>query len=144
MTTQNNQKEYYRLYIDELGTASTKDLTSEVYILSDCSVKRSECANLKIWADQIKFKYWGRTDIVWHSNEMGHKKNHDIEEQIADLFAYAAKIKYRSQMTGKPPSGDYEQMIVELLDKKIFTVPTGAGREKARLFKEVDPFLIIP
>ena len=267
MSQPNTQKEYYCLYIDELGTASPKDLNSEVYVLSGCSVKRSECINLKTWADQIKFKYWGRTDIVWHSHEIGRKKNefaiftdsyiyekfladlkdfllfskykmffivvdknkarsagwddkkvhkdttaflirnfllillttdskgeiiieassvskdvhlmnslnyflsgglpklgitnedvqntltsvsfvtkknHDIEEQIADLFAYAAKIKYQSVATGKSPKGDYEKMMVEILDKKVFAVPTGAKRGKAKLFKEVDPFLIIP
>lgn len=267
MSQPNSQKEYYRLYIDELGTASTKDFTSDVYILAGCSVKRSECINLKTWADQIKFKYWGRTDIIWHSHEIGRKKNefaiftdpyilksfladlkdfllfakykmffiivdkekarsagwndikiykdttaflirsfllilltadskgeivieassvskdvyfmeslnyflsaglpnlgvtnnlvqdtltsvsfvtkknHDIEEQIADLFAYAAKIKYQSQLTGRSPKGDYEKMMVELLDRKLFTVPTDAGIGKAKFFNEVDPFLIIP
>lgn len=260
-------QEHYRLYIDELGTASPKDTTSEVYILSGCSVNKKDCEDLKIRADQIKFKYWGRTDIVFHSREIGRKendfaifkdlkvfkdfssdlyeflfhskikmffiivdkakaraagwddikvhkdttaflirnfllilltgdsrgeivvesssvskdvhlldslnfflgagiknlgvsyekvqdtltsvsfvtkRNHDIEEQIADLFAYAAKIKYQFNVNNRKPINDYEKMILGLLEKKIFSVPTDAGSTKAKLFKEVEPFLVLP
>jgi len=260
-------QEHYRLYIDELGTASPKDTTSEMYILSGCSVNKKDCEDLKIRADQIKFKYWGRTDVVFHSREIGRKendftilkdakifkeftsdlntflfhskikmffiivdkakartagwddikvhkdttaflirnfliilltgdsrgeivvesssvskdvhlldslnfflgagiknlgvgyekvqdtltsvsfvtkRNHDIEEQIADLFAYAAKIKYQSSITKSKPKDDYEKMIVGLLEKKIFSVPTGTGSIKAKFFKEVEPFLVLP
>jgi len=260
-------QEHYRLYIDELGTASPKDITSEIYILSGCSVNKKDCEDLKIHADQIKFKYWGRTDIVFHSREIGRKendfaifkdsktfkdfssdlyefllhsrikmffiivdkanaraagwddikvhkdttaflirnfllilltgdsrgeiiiesssvskdihlldslnfflgagisdlginhdkvqdtltsvsfvtkRNHDIEEQIADLFAYAAKIKYESTIIKGKPKDDYEKMILGLLSKKLFSVPIGAGSTKAKLFKEVEPFLVLP
>jgi hypothetical protein len=265
--TQQYTQEYYRLYIDELGTASTKDKTSDVYILSGCSVNKKDCNDLKIQADQIKFKYWGRTDVVFHSNEIGRKKNdfvifndvkvfkefqkdmhtfltrskiklffivvdkskaltagwndvkvhkdttsfllrnfllilltsdsrgeiiiesssvakdvhildslnfflgsgipkmginykkvqdtltsvsfvtkrnHDIEEQIADLFAYAAKIKYQTKTSKKHKNTDYEKMMLDLLNKKIYKIPEGANLEKTKLFKGVDPFLILP
>jgi hypothetical protein len=72
------------------------------------------------------------------------KKNHDIEEQIADLFAYAAKIKYQSSITKNKSKNDYEKMITNLLGKKIFSAPVGAGLKKAKLFKEVEPFLVLP
>jgi len=259
-------QEHYRLYIDELGTASPKDTTSEMYILSGCSVNKKDCEDLKIRADQIKFKYWGRTDIVFHSREIGRKendfaifkdakifkeftsdlntflfhskikkffiivdkakaraagwddikvhkdttaflirnfllilltgdsrgeivvesssvskdvhlldslnffladgipklgvdhnkvqdtltsvsfvtkRNHDIEEQIANLFAYAAKMKYQLDTNKKKPSNDYEKMMLGLLSKKLFSVPTGVGSTKAKLFKEVEPFLVL-
>lgn len=260
-------QEHYRLYIDELGTASPRDVTSGLYILSGCSINKKDCEDLKVYADQIKFKYWGRTDIVFHSREIGRKendfsilkdpktlkeftadlntfllhskiklffivvdkknartagwddkkvhkdtttslirnfllilltndsrgeiiieassvskdihlldslnfflgagipklgvnhdkvkdtltsvsfvtkRNHDVEEQIADLFAYAAKIKYQSEVGGRKLKNDYEKMIAGLLEKKLFSVPSGAGTTKARLFKEIDPFLVLP
>lgn len=260
-------KENYKLFIDELGTPSPKDITSNVYILSGCSINKRDCKDLKTWADQIKYKYWNRTDIILHSREIGRKendfaifknkkvfhefisdlekfllhsrfkmffividkkkaleagwdsvkvhkdttislirnfllillsgdsrgeiiiesssvskdihildslnyflgagitklnisykdvqdtltsisfvtkRNHDVEEQIADLFAYAAKIKYESIITNKKPEGEYEKMMLEVLCKKIFSVPKGAGLVKAKLFKEVEPFLVLP
>jgi len=42
METNKNQ---YRLFIEELGTRNTKDVNSELYILSDCSIKDYEQKN---------------------------------------------------------------------------------------------------
>ena len=264
---QSQFQEHYRLYIDELGTASPKDTTSDLYILSGCSINKKDCEDLKIRADQIKFKYWGRTDVVFHSHEIGrkendfsllkdsktfkefntdlynflfyskikmffivvdkkralsagwndikvhkdttaflirnfllilltgdsrgeiiiesssvskdvhilnslnfflgagifelgisHKKvkdtltsvsfvtkrNHDIEEQIADLFAYVAKIKYQLENNNRKPKNNYEKMMLKILSKKLFNVPKDAGITKAKLFKKVESFLILP
>lgn len=264
---QSQFQEHYRLYIDELGTANPKDITSDLYILSGCSINKKDCEDLKIRADQIKFKYWGRTNIVFHSREIGRKendfailkdskvlkefnsdlynfllyakikmffiivdkgkaraagwddikihkdttaflirnfliillttdsmgeiviesssvskdihlldslnfflgagitklgvnnkkvqdtltsvsfvtkRNHDIEEQLADLFAYAAKIKYQLITADRKPVNNYEKMILILLKKKLFSVPIGARLMKAKLFKEVEPFLVLP
>lgn len=58
-------------FIDELGSASPKASNSTLYILSGIMVTHQNKDELKIKADQIKFKYWGRTDIVFHSREMG-------------------------------------------------------------------------
>ncbi|MBU4375034.1 DUF3800 domain-containing protein [Patescibacteria group bacterium] len=73
----NNRKEQtkHRLFIDELGTANPKDTNSSLYILAGCSVNEEERLKMKIWADQIKFKYWGHTNIVFHSREIGRKVN---------------------------------------------------------------------
>lgn len=261
-------KDKYRLYIDELGTASPADYNSDLYILSGCSVRKKDCQEIKILADQIKFKYWGRTDIVFHSREIGKqendfaifkgnkekyvefigdlekflniskfkmffiivdkkkarevgwnvikiykdtttflvrnfllilltndvcgeiiiesasaqkdihlleafnyflgsgipnlgidykstqetltsvsfvtKKNHDIEEQIADLFAYGAKLRYKEKIGEKVKIGEYEKMVLSVLENKIFSLPDKTNLEKKRLYKEVDPFLVIP
>jgi hypothetical protein len=267
MTTTPRLREYYKLFIDESGTANPKDSKSEVYILSGCSVNKTECSNIKTWADQIKFKYWGRTDIVFHSREINRhegdfsifkdkdkyiqfmfdlnmfllsskfkmlfiiidkeqarhvgwndikiykdttvylvknflltlltsdscgemiiesasaekdkylldafsyflgagipqlkvdrrviqdtissvsfvtKKNNDIEEQIADLFGYAAKLSYFRQKKISFKEGDYEKMILNLLQKKTFKIPKDAGPQKAKFFNEINPFLILP
>ncbi|MDX9913727.1 MAG: DUF3800 domain-containing protein [Candidatus Moranbacteria bacterium] len=263
-----NKKQFqYKLFIDELGVANPKATQSEVYILSGCSIDDSERDNIRNWADHIKFKYWGRTDIVFHSREIGRKEgdfamfknqkifkefiadleeflkssrfkmffvivdkneakkkawdqikiykdttdymirnfllamltndskgkivvesagaekdfyfhkalgyylsggipdlrvdykkvqetitsisfvtknNHDIEEQIADLFAYAAKCKYFIRKKKKIKRGVYEDMIMQLLNKKIFKLPTNACNKKEKYFKEINPFLILP
>jgi hypothetical protein len=68
----NSEKRCYKLFIDELGNASFKH-PSELYILSGCSIDESERNRMKIVADRIKFKYWGHTDIVFHSREIGRK-----------------------------------------------------------------------
>lgn len=263
-----NRKQYqYKLFIDELGVANPKVTQSEIYILSGCSIDDSERENIRNWADHIKFKYWGRTDIVFHSREIGRrendfsifksqklfkefildledflkssrfkmffvivdkneagkkawnqnkifketadkmirnfllamlsndsrgkivvesagaekdfyfhkalgyylsggiselkvdykkvqdtitsisfvtKNNHDIEEQIADLFAYAAKCKYFIRKKKKMKRGTYEDMIIPLLNKKIFKLPTNARNKKMKYFNEIKPFLILP
>ncbi len=65
----------YVLFIDETGTASPKDTNSPYYVLAGCAVKESERAKLKVIANNIKFKYWGNTDVVFHSSEIGRKQN---------------------------------------------------------------------
>jgi len=267
MSSLNNRQCQYKLFVDELGVANPKARQSEVYILSGCSIDDSERKNVQKWADHIKFKYWGRTDIVLHSREIGRKENdfkifknkklfeefisdleefvensqfkmffiivdkeevkkkgwdqnkifketsdamiknfllatlsnnskgkiivesagaekdfyfhkalgyylsggipklkvdyrkvqdtitsisfvtknnHDIEEQIADLFAYAAKCKYFTRKKRKVKNGLYEKMIVSMLNKKIFKVPTNVGVRKKKYFKEIKPFLMLP
>ena len=61
-------------FIDELGSASPKSIQSKLYILSGIMVTSQSRDRLKIMADQIKFKYWGKTDIVFHSREIGRKE----------------------------------------------------------------------
>lgn len=261
-----NKIDNYKLFVDELGTPNTKDKKSELYILSGCSVEEAERHNLKIRADQIKFKYWGRTDIIFHSREIGrkendfeifknskvyneflkdlevflseakfkmffiivnkekarrlawnnvkiyketsniliknfllillsgdskgkiiiesaaekdlyiykafnyflaggikelkvsHKKvqeiltsfsfvnkqNYDIEEQIADLFAYAARCYYFIKVKKKIKIGLYEKIMISLLKKKLFKVPFRANPRKTKYFKNVNAFVILP
>ncbi|MCK5027591.1 MAG: DUF3800 domain-containing protein [Candidatus Pacebacteria bacterium] len=263
----NNKLENYKLFIDELGVASPKDTQSEVYIISACSVNDKERLNMKIKADQIKFKYWGKTDIVFHSREIGRKmgdfslfkdkkifkefisdlenfisdsdfkmffvvldktkarklnwndikiyketsnlilknfllamisqdskaniviesstsekdfyfhkannfflaggvnevgvnykkvqdtitsiafvtkNNFDIEEQIADIFAYAVKCKYLLQTKKKVKIGDYEKVILDLLKKKIYKKPRKASVKKKKYLDKIEPIKILP
>ncbi|MEK7516987.1 MAG: DUF3800 domain-containing protein [Patescibacteria group bacterium] len=62
------------LFIDESGIANPKVTNSEVYILAGCMVDDYAREKLKIEADQIKFKYWTKTNIVFHSKEIGRKE----------------------------------------------------------------------
>jgi len=62
------------LFIDELGGASPKNTQSRIYLLCGIMVSAISREQLKIKADQIKFKYWDRTDIIFHSREIGRKE----------------------------------------------------------------------
>ncbi|OHA19565.1 MAG: hypothetical protein A3C08_02680 [Candidatus Taylorbacteria bacterium RIFCSPHIGHO2_02_FULL_47_18] len=260
-------QESIKLFIDESGTGNPLDLTSDIYILSGCVIKKSDCQDVKIRADQIKFKYWNKTNIMFHSREIGRrdgafsilkdetlskqfladlesfladqkfkmlfvvvdkakaknagwnevkvykdttlhlvrnfllallatnskgeiiiesatatkdiyllqavgyflasgiesikidyqkiqtlltsisfvtKHNNDIEEQIADLFCYAAQLKYQQKAKQKISGGIYEQMILRAFNRSIFKVPQYAGPKKARFFAGLEPFLVIP
>jgi hypothetical protein len=258
----------YTLFIDESGNLNIPN--SRLYILCGCAIQESWKHDLKIHADQIKFKYWGSTDIVFHSREIGSnegdfsifkgkedlkkqfikdlffllkkwpfmifpvvvdkkraeeinwdkdkiidetahqviynfiallltrgkvngriiiesssaekdrrylstfsyflspgavelnvdhsklreiltsisfvtKKNNDIEEQISDLFAYAAACKYEKEYTNKRFSKNgYEDSIVKILDTKLFQTPSRVNDIKKELFEKIDPFCVLP
>ena len=63
--------ECLELFIDELGVPTIDPL----YVVTSASIKETDKTKVRILADQIKFKYWGRTDIVFHSREIGHCLN---------------------------------------------------------------------
>lgn len=72
------------------------------------------------------------------------KNNHDIEEQIADLFAYAARCKYEKEELGTAfaPSS-YEYRIVRILEKKLFSTPVGTTPAKKRLFNKIEAYKVL-
>ena len=77
----------YHLFIDELGTPDPSDGLSEVYILCGCAVPEFKRETLKVKSDQIKFKYWDRTDFAFHSREMGRN------EGVFNIFEKNSKLK---------------------------------------------------
>lgn len=77
----------YHLYIDELGTPNPTDGLSEVYILCGCAIPEFKREILKILSDQIKFKYWDKTDFSFHSREMGRN------EGVYSIFEKNEKLK---------------------------------------------------
>lgn len=76
----------YCLFIDESGSFDLNHSNSELYILCGCAVEERNRQDIKAYADQIKFKYWGKTDIVFHSREMSRNDGaFEIFEDKADL-----------------------------------------------------------
>lgn len=72
------------------------------------------------------------------------KKNHDIENQIADLFAYAAKCKYERDELGRSfPTTSYESKIITILERKLYKVPSHAPSVKKRILNRIEPFKIL-
>jgi Protein of unknown function (DUF3800) len=260
----------FTLFIDESGTPDTKTRLPGYYILCGCVIAEDRREELKNFADQIKFKYWGRTDIVFHSREISRnagdfsifqanpelkksfytdllafidkapvivfpvivdktaavklgwdearitkeparrlilnfihllltqkdvngsiivesssfekdkfyletfgyfispdvkelkvsykhmqkvltslsyvtKNNHDIEEQITDLFAYAAYCKFMVEYSGKGVVlNPYETQVIALLDKKMFDKPHRASSSKMEYFSKIDTFCVLP
>lgn len=102
------------LFIDESGSANPKVKESDCYILSGCVVNDWSRTELKILADQIKFKYWGKTDIIFHSREIGRKskdfvilKDEKINKEFQrDLFHFLS-------------FGGYQLFIIVVDSKKI-------------------------
>ncbi|OGH19340.1 MAG: hypothetical protein A2868_01615 [Candidatus Levybacteria bacterium RIFCSPHIGHO2_01_FULL_40_15b] len=91
------------LFIDESGDVNPKVSRSEVYILAGCMTDEYSRERLKIEADQIKFKLWSRTDIIFHSREVGRKegdfkilKDPKIYKEFKkDLFNFLNKNSYQ-------------------------------------------------
>lgn len=90
----------YYLFIDELGLSSLKAKESGIYILTGIAVKKENRDYLKILSDQIKYKYWGHTNIVFHSRKIGrnldeYKKfseDYQLKQSfIRDLIQYLSK-----------------------------------------------------
>jgi hypothetical protein len=72
------------------------------------------------------------------------KKNHDIENQIADLFAYAARCKYERDELGKNFSAiSYESKIITILERKLYRVPPHAPPTKKIILDKIEPFKIL-
>lgn len=70
-------KTYYQLYLDETGVPNPETPSGyfPYFILSGLLVNHFQNEHLKIKADQVKFKYWGRTDVIFHSREIGKREN---------------------------------------------------------------------
>lgn len=260
----------YRLFIDELGIASPKATESKIYALTGIMVRNDLRSDLKIKADQIKYKYWNKTNIVFHSREIGKnlgdfsifnkneklkesflkdlleylsitpltvlsiiidkqealkknwndikifketirllyynylaflfgkessngkivvesataekdvyylkyfayftspkcvelnidykkvqqvltsisfvtKRNFDIEEQIADLFSYAAKCKFEREFKHKSfLTNSYENKILKILNDKLFSKPKKLSKKKLNFYEKVDSFIVLP
>jgi hypothetical protein len=64
----------HKLYIDESGSPELSHHDKN-YTLCGVIVRPYQADSLKTKADQIKFKYWNDTDIVFHSVEIGLMQN---------------------------------------------------------------------
>lgn len=94
---------YFELFADELGNINPNDKNSDVYVLCGCAVKTDDRDFLKILADRIKFKYWGHTNVPFHSRDIGRrekdfsifKKNKvKFNEFTSDLFRFLKESGY--------------------------------------------------
>jgi len=199
----------YLLFVDESGNLDLYNLKSRFYILCGTAVEDSKKDEIKVLADQIKFKYWGETNIVFHSREISRnegkfaifknnpelkkefitdllnflnkapfmifpvivdkqaldkrkwnkikiiqktltsisfvtKHNHDIEEQISDMLAYAVLCKYCQMTKQQYRKTQHEEKLIRILNKKLFRAPPNAGKRKKHFFDQIKSLGIIP
>lgn len=64
----------FTLYLDESGKNCLKsvDLKRPHFSFAALIIENTKKSELKIKADQIKFKYWDKTNIVFHATEIRH------------------------------------------------------------------------
>ncbi len=71
------------------------------------------------------------------------KNNFDTEEQIADIFAYAARCHYEKNTLKKVFKGDYETLMMKTLSKKLIT-RAGSAFKKPKYAKHIQSQISIP
>ncbi len=71
-----------KLFIDESGPSNPRVTSSPCYVVSSCRIKTVKQNDLRIKADRIKFKYWGNTEVIFHSREINRKEG--IFENLED------------------------------------------------------------
>lgn len=85
----------YRFYIDESGKPDLRNIDPlrPHFFLAGVIVHNNSRQELKIKADQIKFKYWGHTNIVFHAQAIRQItedfqifKNPDCKFTIDDFY----------------------------------------------------------
>ena len=73
------------------------------------------------------------------------KHNDDIEEQIADIFAYGMRCAYLRE-SGKETFkvGSYEDRLIKIMKLKLFAKPKFAKERKMKFYETIQPFCILP
>lgn len=122
------------LFIDESGNCDLHNKQSNYYILCGCCVPENKKDQLKTYADQIKFKYWGRTNIVFHSRDL-HTNRKDFaifrnnllqkNEFLQDLFIFLKQSPII--------------LLIILIDKKL---ANKKGWNKIKILKETSHYLV--
>ena len=70
------------------------------------------------------------------------KKNFDIEEQLADLFSYAGRLKFQNKAESSLTA--YEKNILKLLNTKLFKMDPRTGDKKRKFLSKIESFKILP
>ena len=93
----------HRLFLDETGTTDLPVVGTTGYqtyfVLNGIVVRDYQANDLKTKADQIKFRYWGKTNVIFHSREIGRRENNfailkdpAVEAQFQkDLFDFLSQ-----------------------------------------------------
>ena len=70
------------------------------------------------------------------------KNNFDIEEQIADLLAYGAKLKFLKKKQSE--LNFYQKEIVKIMSKKLFKMNPATKDKKRKFYSLIESFKILP
>lgn len=77
----------YCLFIDESGLPAPAYQIERPYILVGCAIDVKKREELNIKANELKNKYWGKSNVVFHHDELAKNKN-DFE-----IFKYDPELK---------------------------------------------------
>lgn len=91
------------LFVDESGSANPKAAKTGLYIICGCMINKHNREQLKTAADQIKFKFWDRTNIVFHSREIWRK-----EGDFSILKDFNINKKFYKHLFNFLASGGYQ------------------------------------
>lgn len=109
---------FFQLFVDESGTSNPTHAPSPLYILCGCCIEKSKKTELREYANQIKFKYWGKTEVVWHSDS--------LRRNIDDFKIFRGEPRLRN---------DFLNDLFRFLNKcqaKVFVVVVDKARARAR------------
>ena len=70
------------------------------------------------------------------------KKNLDIEEQIAYILVYGAKLKLLGKKVVNPT--DYDKNVIRIMNQKLFKMDPKTGLKKKKYYSEMKSFEILP
>lgn len=108
----------YKLYLDETGTiGKTPKGYFPYFILSGIAINSFQAEYLKVKADQIKFKYWGKTDIVFHSKEIGKREN-----DFAILKDPQVEANFHNDLVNFLNKNHAKSIIVSVNKEKAFSL----------------------
>ena len=63
------------------------------------------------------------------------------EEQIADLLAYGAKLKFLKKT---PALTNYQKQLLKIFENKLFIIHPNTGDKKKRYYSKINSFEVIP
>ena len=92
----------YKLFTDESGKNLLRyvDPSNPYYCVSGALIHDTSALFLQRRADQIKFKYWGKTDVTFHAVDMRHRNNEFAifkgKQSLMDEFCEDFKTLVRS------------------------------------------------
>lgn len=126
----------YKLYIDESG-ASELSHHDKNYTLCGIIVQPYQAEELKIKANQIKFKYWTDTDIVFHSVDIGQMNN-----SFAILNNPITKKDFHKDLISFLNNGNYKVIVVSINKDKAMREGWDSKKVQDRAFDEMIEFFI--
>lgn len=98
---------FLNLFIDESGQSNPQAYKTGAYILCGCLVNQHTRSQLHIKADQIKFKFWDKTNLVFHSREIWRKK-----KEFSILKDDAVRKKFEKHLFNFLLSSSYQVFVI--------------------------------
>lgn len=123
----------YLLYVDESGTSSPTFRPNFPYILTGIVIEESKQDKLKELFDTLKLKYWGNTNVVLHSEDIGKNINEcsifrgnsalkkEFIEDLLDVINKAPVLSFHALVDkSKLPNNWKEATIIKKTAQSVF------------------------